>query len=156
MLTGQLGHGVGGDGIGLHVLVLGQRGSVAVGRRRRGKDHALYLGVARRYQHVDGAVDISAVAAQGVKDRFRDGRNGRLMQDEVHSGTGFVHRVEVGDVGFAEVDSVQNVGKVFAFAGGEVVDATHLFTAGEDCARQRRADEAADAGNQIESHTFSS
>ncbi len=156
MLTRQLGHGVGGNGIGLHVFVLGQGRCVAVGRGRSGKDHALYLGVARRHQHVDRAVDIGAVAAQRVEDGFRDGGNRRLVQDEVHAGAGFVHRVEVGNVGFAEVDAVLNVGEIFAFAGGEVVDAAHLLAAGKECARERRSDEAADASNQIESHAFSS
>ena len=47
MLAGQLGDGIGRNGIGLHGLDLGQGGSVAVCGRRCRVDDAFYFGIAR-------------------------------------------------------------------------------------------------------------
>ena len=58
------------------------------------------------------------------------------MEHEVDSGAGFVHGVEVENVGLAEVDAIENVGDVFPLAGGVVVDATHLLAAGQQRPRQ--------------------
>ena len=97
--------------------MLGQRGRVAVGGRRSGIDHALHLGVARGHQQVDRAVDVGAVAAQRIEHRLRHGRNCRLVQNEVHSRAGLVHGIQIEDVGFAEVDAIENLREIFALAG---------------------------------------
>ena len=46
------------------------------------------------------------------------------MQDVVDSGASLVHGVEVGNVGFAKIDAILNLGDILPVAGGKVVDAT--------------------------------
>ena len=94
--------------------MLGKSGRVAVSRGRCGIDHAFHFGIARGHQHIDGAIDVGAIAAQGVEDGFRHGGNRRLMKDEVHSGASLMHGVEVEDVGLTEIDAMQNLCEILA------------------------------------------
>ena len=78
------------------------------------------------------------------------------MQDEVDSGASLVHGVEIDNVGLAKVDTIEDLGEVFAVARGQVVDAAHLIAAREHGAGQRRSDEAGNASYQVERHDPSS
>ena len=103
-----------------------------------------------------GATKSDDRIAEGVEDGFRHGRNRGLMKNEIDTGACFMHGVEIDDVGFSEVDAIENIVEIFAFPGGEVIDAAHLVAAGKDGACQGRSDEAANASNQVESHASSS
>jgi hypothetical protein len=74
------------------------------------------------------------------------------MKNVIHTGTRLVHGIEVENVGVAKVDAAKDLSKVLTPAGREVVDATNLFAASEQFARQGRADETANASDEIESH----
>ena len=49
------------------------------------------------------------------------------MQDKVDSGAGTLHRVEVQDVSFAELDAIEYIGNILAPARREVIHAAYLF-----------------------------
>ena len=129
MLAGQLGHGIRRDRVGRHALVFGQRGSVAIGGRRCRIDHSLYLGIARRDQHVHRAIHVRAVASDRIQHRFWHRRNRGLMQNIIHAGAGQLHGIEIEDVGFTKIDLPQDLRQVFPLAGGKIVHSANLLAA---------------------------
>ncbi len=51
------------------------------------------------------------------------------MQHVINARARLVHGVEIEKIGLAEVHVAENFAQVFAFSGGEVIDASNLLAA---------------------------
>ena len=71
------------------------------------------------------------------------------MEHDLDAGAGARRRGRVPDVALDELDVLREVGQVLALAGEEVVEDAHLVAAREQRARDRGADEAGAAGDEI-------
>ena len=129
---------------------------IAIGRAAGCIGKASHLCVACRDQHVEEAVDVGAVSGDRVVDRARDGAEGGLMQDVVHTFASLAAVVEVADVALDELeacplfraDQLLDFVEVVLVAGGEVVEADHPLVELEQSFQQVGADEASYTGNQ--------
>ena len=78
------------------------------------------------------------------------------MQNKVDARGSFVHRVEIKNIGFTEVDSRQNLLQVFPFSSGKIVHAPNLLVLCQQRPRERRSNKAANARDEIKSHILPS
>lgn len=76
------------------------------------------------------------------------------MKHIIHPATGTVHRVEIEQIGFAEVNSAINLGNVLPSAGGEVIYSPDLIALCKNRAGKRRTDESGYSSDEIKGHGF--
>ena len=116
--------------MGQHLLVLGQRGRVAVDRRGPGVDHAAHAGLLCRHQDIERGIDTVAVGGHRIGDRPRHRRQSGLVKDDLDPGAGFGADGRVREVAFEELHGLK-ANQIRAFAGNEAIDATYRFAASQ-------------------------
>jgi len=72
----------------------------------------------------------------------------------VHSAATLRHRIEIKQVGFAEIDLIDDFRKILASASGKIVNPAYFVALGQYSASERRADESGNTRDQISSHTL--
>ena len=102
MLASQLGDGIGADGAGQHLLMLGQGGSIAIDGRRAGIDDAAHASSAGGDEKVDRRIDAVAVGCHGIGHGARDRRKCRFVEDDFDAGAGLSANCRIGQVALHE------------------------------------------------------
>src|SRR5579864_4296224 len=154
ILAGQLCNRIWRNRIWRHAFMLGQRRSIWVRGRGGCVHHTFYFGVASGDKHMYRSVHVGAVASERIEHGLGHRWNGSFVEDVIHSATGFLHRVQLRQVGFTEIHLIQNLRDVFALPSREIIDATNFLAFRQDRARQRGTYEAGNSGDQVESHEF--
>jgi hypothetical protein len=88
------------------------------------------------------------VAGDGIGQRARHRRDGRLVKNQLDAAERAGQRAVVANVGLHQLDVLRHLGQVLALTGEEIVDHAHAVAAGEQRARQRRPDEPGAAGDE--------
>ena len=148
VLAGELLDGVGREGAGEHVFLLGLGGLVSVGRGGGGVDDAADTGVAGGDEEVQGAVDVGLVRGERVFDGAGNGGEGSLMEDVVDAFAGGLHAGGVLEVHLLEGDVAADVCEVVEIAGGEIVDSVHFVALFDERVGQGRADETCNSSDK--------
>ena len=76
------------------------------------------------------------------------------MQDVIHVAASLVYPVQIEQVCLAEIDAIQDLGKVLFFASGEIVDPPHLVTLRQHRSCQRGSNEARNARYEVNGHKY--
>ena len=74
------------------------------------------------------------------------------MQDIIHSAAGPVKRIEIEQIGFVEVNTMQHFSQIVALAGREIVESSNFLASRQQSPRQGGPDEACNAGDKISCH----
>ena len=74
------------------------------------------------------------------------------MQDEVDSIACAAYRGKIAQVAFVQVDLRKDGGKIFAAAGGEVIQRAHIVSTRDESMREVRPDEACGTGDKVFRH----
>lgn len=148
VLAGELGDGVGRDGIGRHLLVLGQRGRVAIRRRRSRVNDATDSGGASGDEQLQRGIDACDVGAERIGDRTGNRRQSCFMKDDFDAVAGARGEVGIGEVAFEELHRFK-AEEIVALAGGKVIDAANGVSTGKKRGGKRASDETGSAGDEI-------
>ena len=154
LLAGEFLRGVRREWAREHALVFWLDRLVAVGRGGGCVNDAMNTGVAGGDEDAQCAVYVGDVALFGIADGAGDGGEGRLMEDEVNAAAALAEAIGFVDVHEVEFYVVEDRLKVLHASSGEIVDTAHVVTASDEFLRERRADEAGDAGDEIGCHAF--
>ena len=63
--------------------------------------------------------------------------------------------VEIGQIGFVELNLVQHIGQIFALAGGEIIQSSTFSPCASKLPGQGGPDETRNAGDEISRHRIS-
>ena len=151
-LSGQFARPVGRDWLGQRALADGRHGVADKGAPGGGLHDTADAGPSRRVEHAEGPEGIDVEVRPRVLDRHDHRTGGREVHDGLHSLEGAVQVAAVTDVAFDEVhlDAVE-VGDI---ARGEVVEDSHLVSAGDEPSHECRPYEAGATGDE-NSRSFS-
>ena len=113
MLVGELRCGVGRNRLRQQLLVLRKLGAGTGDGARRRQDHAAAAGVARREEHIQGAIDIDGVRRPRIGDRAGHRDLGRLMEHHLATASGAGHGRRVAHIAHDDLDIPSHRGQVF-------------------------------------------
>ena len=128
MFASQLGYGIRRNRVGQHRLLLGQRGRVAISRRRPCIHHPSHPGLARSHQHVQRGRDAVQVGAHRIGHRTRDRGQRGLVKYEFDARAGPGADGWIGQVTLNKLHRLKPY-EVSPLPGYEVIDAAHSFAA---------------------------
>ena len=152
MLGGQLGRGVGREGIGHVGLPFAAQRLVAIGRRRGREDHPPHTRPASGVQHVDRARAAGRVAVQRAVDAPLDRGQGRLVENAIDARDRAIDRSGIDDVALDEFDGVAEAAQIGQIAGAEVIEHADAVAARDQRLGDVGADESGPAGYEKGSH----
>ena len=142
----QLGDRVGAFGLRDHVLGFGDRGVVAIDRRRAGEDEFVHPVVGSGFQDMQKSGDVEMVALDGFLHRLRHGdHRGEVkhMRDTGHDG---VDQRTIGDA--APDEGVLEAVQVVEMTGTEIVQHDDFRGAALEVLDKVGTDEARAAGDE--------
>lgn len=155
-LVDVLGNCIRRQGFADDILHFGQCRMVAIGRTAGSVGKTAHLGITRRHQHVQEAIDIGGVAGDRIVEATRHRAERGLMEHVVDTLAGATAVFQTPNVALNEAEARPLLGtdqalhlvKVALVAGGEVVQPDHALVELEQGFEQVGADEAGYAGNE--------
>ena len=99
---------------------------------------------------MQGAVHIDFVGGDGVGDGAGDRGEGTLVEDEIDVFGGLLHVLEISEVAFSQFEGriLEEVGDIFPFAGGEVIEYADKMALCEKAFGDIGADKAGATGDE--------